>query len=115
MQILAAGGTPGEYVEKSFGKGRYFLFTARTFPDATKEGREAYKALVKKLASDVKQSATISSETEGETDAICYAVYQHKAYFLNMDTRRARTFDYVLDGKQGTIALKPCEIKVVDR
>ncbi len=113
--FLPPEGEPGEYVEKRFGKGRLFLFTARTFPDATKEGREAYKALVKKLALEVKQSATISSETEGETDAICYAVYRNKAYFLNMDTRRERTFAYVLDGKKGSMTLKPCEIKVVDR
>ncbi len=87
----------------------------RTFPDATKEGREAYTTLVKKLAGEVKQSATISSETEGETDAICFSVYQNKAYFLNMDTRRARTFDYILDGKSGTITLKPCEIRTLPR
>ena len=113
--FLPPEGEPGEYVEKSFGKGRLFLFTARTFPDKTKEGREAYKALVKKLASEVKQSATISSENEGETDAICFAVYQHKAYFLNMDCRRERTFDYILDGKPGAMTLKPCEIRIVDR
>ena len=101
--------------EELFGKGRLFLFTARTFPDKTKEGREAYKALVRKLASEVKQSATISSETEGETDAICYAVYAHKAYFLNMDCRHERTFDYVLDGKPGTMTLKPCEIRTLTR
>ena len=115
FSFLPPEGAPGEYVEKSFGKGRYFLFTARTFPDATKEGREAYKTLVKKLALEVKQSAIISSETEGETDAICFAVYQNKAYSLNMDCRRERTFDYVLDGKQGAMTLKPCEIRIVDR
>ena len=54
-------------------------------------------------------------ETEGETDAICYAVYRNKAYFLNMDTRHERTFDYVLDGKKGSLTLKPCEIRVVER
>ena len=113
--FLPPEGAPGEYVEKRFGKGRYILFTARTFPDATKEGREAYATLVKRLAGEVKQSATISSETEGETDAICFAVYRNKAYFLNMDTRRARTFDYVLDGEPGTMALQPCEIRVVPR
>ncbi len=113
--FLPPEGEPGEYVEKRFGKGRLFLFTARTFPDATKEGREAYKALVKRLALEVRQSATISSDTEGETDAICYAVYRNKAYFLNMDTRRERTFDYVLDGTKGSMTLKPCEIRVIDR
>ena len=87
--FLPPEGKPGEYVEKKFGKGRYFLFTGREFPGATKEGREAYAALVRKLAGEVKQSATISSETEGETDAICYSVYDRHAYFLNMDTRRA--------------------------
>ena len=32
-----------------------------------------------------------------------------------MDCRRERTFDYVLDGKAGTMTLKPCEIRVVER
>ena len=102
-------------IEKRFGKGRYFLFTGREFPGATKEGREAYRALVRRLAGEVKQSATISSETEGETDAICFSVFDRHAYFLNMDCRRARTFDYVLDGKAGTMTLEPCEIRVVPR
>jgi hypothetical protein len=113
--FLPPEGAPGEYVEKRFGKGRYFLFTARTFPSATKEGREAYAALVRRLAGEVRQSATISSKTPGETDAICFAVYGRHAYFLNMDCRRERTFDYVLDGRSGTMALKPCEIRVVER
>ena len=113
--FLPPEGKPGEYAEKKFGKGRFFLFTGREFPAATKEGRDAYKALVRRLAGEVKQSATISSETEGETDAICYSVYDRHAYFLNMDCRRARTFDYVLDGKPGTMTLGPCEIRVVER
>ena len=113
--FLPPEGKPGEYVEKEFGKGRFFLFTGREFPAATKEGRDAYKALVRRLAGEVKQSATISSETEGETDAICYSVYDRHAYFLNMDCRRARTFDYVLDGKPGSMTLGPCEIRVVGR
>ena len=29
--------------------------------------------------------------------------------------KAARTFDYVLDGKQGAMTLKPCEIRIVDR
>ncbi len=77
--------------------------------------RDLLERYVKKLASEVNQSATISSETPGETDAICFSVYRNKAYFLNMDTRRARTFDYVLDGKRGTMTLKPCEIRIIDR
>ena len=113
--LLPPEGKPEEFVETKQGKGRYILFTGRQFPAATKEGRAAYEALVRKLASEVKQSATISSETEGETDAICYAVYKNKAYFLNMDTRHERTFDYVLDGKRDTMTLKPCEIRIVDR
>ena len=113
--FLPPEGAPGEYVEKRFGKGRLFLFAGREFPAATKEGRDAYRALVRRLAGEVKQSATISSATEGETDAICYAVYGRTAYFLNMDCRRERTFDYVLDGKPGTMTLKPCEVRILDR
>ena len=81
------------------------------FRKAARTGFQDYR----KLAGEVRQSATISSETEGETDAICYSVYDRHAYFLNMDCRRARTFDYVLDGKAGTMTLEPCEIRVVPR
>ncbi len=53
--------------------------------------------------------------TDEEPIALDLAVYPHKAYFLNMDTRRARTFDYVLDDKPGTMTLKPCEIRTLPR
>ena len=113
--FLPPEGAPGEFVEKKFGKGRYFLFTARTFPAATAEGRKAYEELVRKLASEVRQTIRISAPDRSETDAISYAVYANKAYFLNMDTRRARTFSYEQGGKSHEMTLAPCEIKVLPR
>ena len=114
--FLPPEGKDTEFVEKQFGKGRYFLFTGHKFPAATKEGRAAYEALVRRLASEVKQTVRLLGE--GDTpppDCITYAVYQNKMYFLNMDTRRERKFAYEIDGKRFEMTLAPCGIKVVDR
>jgi len=113
FDVLPAEGAPNDFVERKFGKGRYFLFTARTFPSATKDGREAYESLVKTLASEVAQTAKISSEDPETVKAITYAVYPKTAYFLNMDTRRERTFSYEIRGRRADMTLKPCEIRVV--
>ena len=106
-------GGPGDFVERRFGRGRYFMFTGREFPSATKEGRAKYEKLVRRLAAEVKQTVRISSDEPGTVDAITYAVYRSKAYFLNMDTRRERRFRYELGGRWRDIALKPCEIRIV--
>ena len=111
--MLPPEGGPGEFVEKRIGKGRFFLFTCRDFPSAAKDGRAKYKALVRRLASEVRQRVRISSAETGTVDAITYAVYRNKAYFLNMDTRRERKFRYELGGRWHDIVLKPCEIRVV--
>lgn len=113
--FLPPEGKPGEFAERKFGKGRYFLFTGREFPAATREGREAYSKLVRRLASEVKQTVTIASADPREVDAITYAVYPSKVYFLNMDVRRERRFWYFLDGKRTDLTLAPCEIKAVGR
>jgi len=114
--LLPPEGKDDEFIEKQFGKGRYFLFTGRKFPAATKEGRAAYEALVRRLASEVKQTVRLLGE--GDTpppDCITYAVYQNKMYFLNMDTRCERKFAYEIGGKRSEMTLAPCEIKVLDR
>ncbi len=116
FDLLPPEGKDDEFIEKQFGKGRYFLFTGRKFPAATKEGRAAYEALVRRLASEVKQTVRLLGE--GDTlppDCITYAVYQNKMYFLNMDTRRERKFAYEIGGKRFEMTLAPCEIKVLDR
>ena len=116
--FLPAEGGAGEVEEKKFGRGRVFLFTARTFPDATDEGREAYRALVRKLAGEVRQTVRLvpDAETSLPPDCITYAVYPNKMYFLNMDTRRERTFAYETGkGRRTEMTLAPCEIRVVDR
>ncbi len=111
--FLPPEGKPGEWVEKKFGKGRYFLFTGREFPSATKEGREAYSALVRNLASEVRQTVRISSDGPSAVNAITYAVYGDTAYFLNMDTRRERKFNYEISGRRTAMTLAPCEIRSV--
>ena len=114
--FLPPEGKTGEFAERSFGKGRYFLFTNRKFPAETKEGREAYESLVRRLAAEVKQTVRLLGKDDAPPpDCITYAVYGTKMYFLNMDTRRERKFAYEIEGKRSEMTLAPCEIKVVDR
>ena len=114
--FLPPEGKDDEVVEKQFGKGRYFLFPGHKFPAATKEGRAAYEALVRRLASEVKQTVRLLGDGDAPPpDCITYAVYQSKMYFLNMDTRRERKFLYEIGGKRSEMTLAPCEIKVVSR
>ena len=113
--LLPPEGAPGDFTERAFGKGRYFLFTARTFPAAPDGGGAQYASLVRRLASGVRQTVRISSDEPGAADAITYAVYPDTVYFLNMDTRRARTFKYELGGKTHGLSLPPCGIKTLRR
>ncbi len=113
--FLPPEGKTGEFAERSFGKGRYFLFTNRKFPAETKEGRVAYESLVRRLAAEVKQTVRLlGREDTPPPDCITYAVYGTKMYFLNMDTRRERTFAYEANGRRAEMTLAPCEIKVVE-
>ena len=114
--LLPPEGKDDEFIGKKFGKGRYFLFTGRKFPATTKEGRAAYEALVRRLASGVKQTVRLVGDGDAPPpDCITYAVYQNKMYFLNMDTRRERKFAYEMSGRRSEMTLAPCEIKVVER
>ena len=114
--VLPPEGKDGEYAKKNFGKGRYYLFTGRKFPVATKGGRAAYETLVRRLASEVKQTVRLLGEGDAPPpECITYAVYPSKVYFLNMDTRRERKFAYEMSGRRREMTLAPCEIKVVDR
>ena len=112
--FLPPEGKAGEFVEKKVGKGRYFLFTAHEFPSAAQEGKDAYCALVRKLASEVKQTVTIAGD-EDAMRSITYGVYPKKIYFLNTDTRHPRTFTWTMSGKAQELTLAPCEIKVIKR
>ena len=114
--LLPPEGKDDEFIGKKFGNGRYFLFTGRKFPATTKEGRAAYEALVRRLASGVKQTVRLVGDGDAPPpDCITYAVYQNKMYFLNMDTRRERKFAYEMSGRRSEMTLAPCEIKVVER
>lgn len=113
--FLPPEGKPGEWVERRFGKGRYFLFTGREFPAATKEGSKVYEELVRRLASEVRQTVKISSDDPATVNAITYAVYPDRVFFLNMDTRRARKFRYELGGASHALSLEPCEIRSIPR
>lgn len=115
FDFLPSPGDPGSFVEKKFGKGRYFLFTGRTFPAATKTGTDAFNSLVSRLASEVSQTVRISSKDGEDAKRISYGVYPKKVYFLNTDTVKPRTFTYEMDGKKTELTLGPCEVKVVKR
>ena len=111
---LPPPGNEREYVEKRHGKGRYFLFTAHSFPGATDAGRAAYRDLVARLAAEVRQSVRLIPEND-DNRRICYGVYPQTVYFLNTDTVKPRTFTYELDGRKRQITLAPCEIRTVKR
>ena len=116
FDFLPAEGRDGNFIETLFGKGRYFLFSGRNFPAATKEGRVAYETLVRRLASEVKQTVRLVGEGGAQPpDCITYGVYGHKVYFLNMDTRHERTFAFEMSGCRLEMTLAPCEIRTVGR
>lgn len=112
---LPPEGADGEFIEKGYGKGRLFLFTSRNFPAQSEVSKKAYSDLVKRLASEVKQTVRITAEDYESVQAIYYAVYGKKMYFLNVDTVHERTFTYTYKGKAKKLTLKPCEILVVNR
>ena len=79
-------------------------------------GRDAPlpKGLPSRYALEVKYDRTgrsywISSDDPTTVDAITYAVYPGRMFFLNMDTRRARKFRYELGGVKYALSLEPCE------
>ena len=72
-------------------------------------------ALVRRLASGVRQTVKISSDDPATVNAITYAVYPDRVFFLNMDTRRARKFRYELGGAKHALSLEPCEIRSIPR
>ena len=117
FKFLPQEGKPGDYVEKKFGKGRYYLFTARQFPSEDKAARAAYEGLVARLAQSVEQTVKIAgvSADRDSPKAIVYGVYPKKVYFLNTDTVKARTFTYEMKGKKKTLTLEPCEVRVISR
>ena len=124
--FLPPEGSPGEYVEKRVGEGRYFLFTAHGFPSETSAGKTAYETLVRTLAGGVRQTVRIDGDAESLA-SVAYGVYPKKIYFLNADTRSPHTFTWTSDEaddgradspgspRTQTLTLQPCEIKIVDR
>lgn len=114
---LPPEGQPGDYVVYRKGLGTYYLLTARQFPSASADYTAAYKALVERLARTVHQTVRISGTADDpdSPQAIAYGVYDDKAYFLNADTIRSRTFTYRMEGETRTMTLEPCEIRAVPR
>lgn len=114
---LPPEGQPGDYVVYRKGLGTYYLLTARQFPSETADYTAAYKALVERLARTVHQTVRISGTADDpdSPQAIAYGVYDDKAYFLNADTIRSRTFTYRMEGETRTMTLEPCEIRAVPR
>ena len=114
---LPPEGQLGDYVVYRKGLGTYYLLTARQFPSETADYTAAYKALVERLARTVHQTVRISGTADDpdSPQAIAYGVYDDKAYFLNADTIRSRTFTYRMEGETRTMTLEPCEIRAVPR
>ena len=112
--FLPPEGGDAAFAEKRFGKGRYFLFTGRKFPSASQEGRVAYAALVRRLASEVRQTVRLCDGNEANA-YICYGVYPRTIYFLNTDTAKERSFVYECDFRRMLLTLGPCEIRAIPR
>lgn len=112
--FLPPEGGDATFAEKRFGKGRYFLFTGRKFPSASQEGRAAYAALVRRLASEVRQTVRLGDGSEANA-YICYGVYPRTIYFLNTDTVQERSFVYECDSQRMSLTLGPCEIRAIPR
>ena len=112
--FLPPEGGDAAFAEKCFGKGRYFLFTGRKFPSASQKGRAAYAALVRRLASEVRQTVRLCAGNEANA-YICYGVYPRTIYFLNTDTAKERSFVYECDSRRMSLTLGPCEIRVLAR
>ena len=109
---LPPAGAAGEYVESVHGKGRYLLFTARSFPAANTAGLTAYTNLIARVAAGAGHSARVFTD---DPAAICHGVYPERAYVLNMDTVRSRKVAFELDGTVHPLTLAPCQIAVIDR
>lgn len=102
---------------KRLGKGEVYLSTAHCFPVADKTLKAEWEKLLHKLAARVPQRLVIApvGEETDETRFFATAVYETKAYLLNLDMHQARTVRVTCGETKGEkLTLKPLEVRVLD-
>jgi hypothetical protein len=103
-------------VTQSRGKGQVYLLLTWEYPGHAGIA-PLYQDILRHLAGNVKQSVTVSAlpDKERDVDAIAFAVYPGKAFFLNADCKSERSVMVNVDGKSEKLTLQPTEIRIIDR
>lgn len=116
VEVLATvGGKPYCVAEKR-GSGTVILLLGKEYP-----GKETtalfYKNLLKKIASETRQSVTMGPAAGHAEDvrAVSFAVYPKTVYVLNTDCVSPREVELTVDGKKQTCRLAPAEFRVLRR
>jgi len=101
---------------KRIGKGEVYLSTAQGFPASDKALRAEWEKLLRQLAGRVPQRLTIApTGAADETRFIATAVYDTKAYLLNLDMHKERTVAVTCGKAKGEpMTLKPLEIRILE-
>lgn len=114
--LRTTGPASGGIVCAKHGKGEIWLSTAHGFPVSDAALRAEWERLLRRLAARVPQRMTISAAGKGnETKYFAYAVYEKKAYLLNLDIHKPHQIvvSYDQDGR-GVLTLDPLEIRVIN-
>ena len=114
--LRTTGPASGGIVCAKHGKGEIWLSTAHGFPVSDAALKAEWERLLRRLAARVPQRMTISAAGKGnETKYFAYAVYEKKAYLLNLDIHKPHQIVVSYDqGGRGVLTLDPLEIRVID-
>ena len=113
--VETADGRP-VVVTQSKGKGRVDLLLTWEYPGHAGIA-PLYQELLRHLAGKVKQNVSIAPlpDRERDLDAVAFAAYPGKAFFLNTDCVSARSVTVNVDGRTEQLTLQPTEIRIIDR
>lgn len=114
--LRTTGPALGGIVCTKHGKGEIWLSTAHGFPVSDAALRTEWEGLLRRLAARVPQRMTISAAGKGdETRYFAYAVYEKKAYLLNLDIHKPHKVVVSHENAwRETLTLDPLEIRVID-
>ena len=113
--IATADGRP-VVVTQARGKGRVHLLLSWEYPGAAAVA-PLYQDLLRHLARGVRQPVTIAAVAgkEKDVEAVAFAAYPGKAFFLNTDCVAPRTVLATIDGRRETLTLQPTEVRIIER
>jgi len=113
--VETAAGRPVVVMQPK-GQGRIYLLLTWKYPGHA-DIAPLYQELLRHLAGNVKQNVTIAAlpGKERDRDAIAFAVYEGKAFFLNTDCVSERSVTINMDGRSEQLTLQPTEIRIIDR